>query len=155
MYDFDLQLVLCPEVPLANHQHEASIAFRFDHTVFPGFEFLRRRRYPERRQQTWPHEATTESHHGCSGSHWFMIVGEKFECEHYTRSGCMGQRVATVAFEGIEARTVDVQVQVAPGLPIFSIVGLPESPMAKNAYTRHSSLAVSHCLPDALPSAAG
>ena len=27
--------------------------------------------------------------------------------------------------------------------------------MAKNAYTRHSSLAVSHCLPDALPSAAG
>ena len=27
------------------------------------------------------------------------------------------QRVATVAFEGIEARAVDVQVQVAPGLP--------------------------------------
>src|ERR671929_82075 len=30
---------------------------------------------------------------------------------------CMVQRVTTVAFEGIEARTVDVQVQVAPGLP--------------------------------------
>ena len=29
----------------------------------------------------------------------------------------MVQRVATVAFEGIEARAVDVQVQVAPGLP--------------------------------------
>ena len=27
----------------------------------------------------------------------------------------MVQRVATVAFEGIEARAVDVQVQVAPG----------------------------------------
>jgi magnesium chelatase family protein len=27
----------------------------------------------------------------------------------------MVQRVSTVAFEGIEARTVDVQVQVAPG----------------------------------------
>jgi len=34
--------------------------------------------------------------------------------------------VSTVAFEGIEARAVDVQVQVAPGLPAFSIVGLPD-----------------------------
>jgi hypothetical protein len=32
----------------------------------------------------------------------------------------MVQRVATVAFEGIEARAVDVQVQVAPGLPAFN-----------------------------------
>ena len=32
----------------------------------------------------------------------------------------MVQRVSTVAFEGIEARSVDVQVQVAPGLPAFS-----------------------------------
>ena len=38
----------------------------------------------------------------------------------------MVQRVATVAFEGIEARAVDVQVQVAPGLPAFNIVGLVE-----------------------------
>ena len=38
----------------------------------------------------------------------------------------MVQRVSTVAFEGIEARSVDVQVQVAPGLPAFAIVGLPD-----------------------------
>src|SRR6201986_3414778 len=38
----------------------------------------------------------------------------------------MVQHVATVAFEGIEARAVDVQVQVAPGLPAFTIVGLPD-----------------------------
>src|ERR1700709_2784873 len=38
----------------------------------------------------------------------------------------MVQRVSTVAFEGIEARAVDVQVQVVPGLPAFAIVGLPE-----------------------------
>jgi magnesium chelatase family protein len=31
-----------------------------------------------------------------------------------------------VAFEGIEARAVGVQVQVAPGLPAFNIVGLPD-----------------------------
>ena len=34
----------------------------------------------------------------------------------------MVQRVSTVAFEGIEARAVDVQVQVAPGLPAFKIL---------------------------------
>ena len=38
----------------------------------------------------------------------------------------MVQRVSTVAFEGIEARAVDVQVQVAPGLPRFHLVGLPD-----------------------------
>ena len=31
----------------------------------------------------------------------------------------MGPVVSTVAFEGIEARAVDVQVQVAPGLSAF------------------------------------
>jgi hypothetical protein len=35
----------------------------------------------------------------------------------------MVQRVSTVAFEGIEARAVDVQVQVAPGLPAFNMLG--------------------------------
>src|SRR5438067_13432402 len=43
----------------------------------------------------------------------------------------MVQRVSTVAFEGIEARAVDVQVQVAPGLPAFAIVGLPDKAVSK------------------------
>lgn len=34
----------------------------------------------------------------------------------------MVTRVATVAFQGIEAVPVDVQVQIAPGLPKFLIV---------------------------------
>ena len=37
----------------------------------------------------------------------------------------MVTRVATVAFQGIEAVPVDVQVQIAPGLPKFLLVGLP------------------------------
>ncbi len=41
-------------------------------------------------------------------------------------------RVATVTFEGIEARPVDVQVQVASGLPAFSIVGLPDKAVAES-----------------------
>ncbi len=43
----------------------------------------------------------------------------------------MVQHVSTVAFEGIEARSVDVQVQVAPGLPAFTIVGLPDKAVSE------------------------
>src|ERR1700745_3412748 len=43
----------------------------------------------------------------------------------------MVQRVSTVAFEGVEARAVDVQVQVAPGLPAFNIVGLPDKAVSE------------------------
>ena len=43
----------------------------------------------------------------------------------------MVERVSTVAFEGIEARAVDVQVQVAPGLPAFNIVGLPDKAVSE------------------------
>jgi magnesium chelatase family protein len=45
--------------------------------------------------------------------------------------GCMIRRVETVAFEGIEARAVDVQAQVAPGLPAFNIVGLPDKAVSE------------------------
>src|SRR6201997_4630895 len=44
----------------------------------------------------------------------------------------MVQRVSTVAFEGIETRAVDVQVQVAPGLPAFNVVGLPDKAVGES-----------------------
>jgi magnesium chelatase family protein len=40
-------------------------------------------------------------------------------------------RVATVAFEGIEARPVDVQVQVAAGSVVFTMVGLPDKAVSE------------------------
>jgi predicted ATPase with chaperone activity len=43
----------------------------------------------------------------------------------------MFARVTTVAFEGIEARGVDVQVQIGPGVPAFTIVGLPDKAVAE------------------------
>lgn len=43
----------------------------------------------------------------------------------------MVQHIATVAFEGVEARPVDVQAQVAPGLPAFTIVGLPDKAVSE------------------------
>lgn len=43
----------------------------------------------------------------------------------------MIQRVATVAFEGVDARPVDVQVHVAAGLPAFTIVGLPDKAVSE------------------------
>ncbi len=43
----------------------------------------------------------------------------------------MVARVSTVAFQGIEARDVDVQVQVASGIPSFAIVGLPDKAVSE------------------------
>ena len=57
--------------------------------------------------------------------------------------GCMVQRVSTVAFEGIEARAVDVQVQVAPGLPAFAIVGLPDKAVSEARERVRSALIAS------------
>ena len=39
----------------------------------------------------------------------------------------MAVRVATVAFEGVEARPVDVQVQISPGTVVFNVVGLGDN----------------------------
>ncbi len=41
-------------------------------------------------------------------------------------------RVATVAFEGIEARPVDVQVQIASGNVVFTVVGLGDKAVAES-----------------------
>ncbi|MGA2125699.1 MAG: YifB family Mg chelatase-like AAA ATPase [Xanthobacteraceae bacterium] len=43
----------------------------------------------------------------------------------------MVQRVSTVAFEGVETRAVEVQVQVAPGLPKFHLVGLADKAVSE------------------------
>src|ERR1700729_3916906 len=40
--------------------------------------------------------------------------------------------VFTVAFQGIEAREVDVQVHIAEGLPNFSVVGLADKAVAES-----------------------
>ncbi len=41
-------------------------------------------------------------------------------------------RVATVAFEGIEARPVDVQVQIANGNVVFTVVGLGDKAVTES-----------------------
>jgi len=40
--------------------------------------------------------------------------------------------VATAAYLGLEARGVEVQVQVAPGVPAFVVVGLPDKAVAES-----------------------
>ncbi|MFN3230769.1 MAG: YifB family Mg chelatase-like AAA ATPase [Alphaproteobacteria bacterium] len=44
----------------------------------------------------------------------------------------MTAHVRTVAFIGIDARPVEVQVQVAGGMPAFSVVGLPDKAVAES-----------------------
>ena len=43
----------------------------------------------------------------------------------------MVARAYTVAFEGVEARTVEVQCALSPGVPAFSIVGLPDKAVSE------------------------
>src|SRR4051794_35591582 len=60
-----------------------------------------------------------------------FLCNRAFHATFRCRGGPMVQRVSTVAFEGIEARAVDVQVQVVPGLPNFLIVGLPDKAVSE------------------------
>ena len=43
----------------------------------------------------------------------------------------MVARAYTVAFEGVSARTVEVQCAVTPGLPAFAVVGLPDKAVSE------------------------
>jgi magnesium chelatase family protein len=52
-------------------------------------------------------------------------------------------RIATVAFEGIEARPVDVQVQIAPGNVVFTVVGLGDKAVAESRERVRSALIAS------------
>jgi len=52
----------------------------------------------------------------------------------------MVTRVATVAFQGIEAVPVDVQVQIAPGGAKFLLVGLPDKAVKESSERVHAAL---------------
>ncbi|MEM9522454.1 MAG: YifB family Mg chelatase-like AAA ATPase [Pseudomonadota bacterium] len=43
----------------------------------------------------------------------------------------MVARAYTVAFEGVEARLIEVQCAISPGIPAFSIVGLPDKAVSE------------------------
>jgi magnesium chelatase family protein len=53
----------------------------------------------------------------------------------------MVARVSTVAFLGLEARAVEVQVQVSPGVPAFVVVGLPDKAVAESRERVRGALA--------------
>jgi magnesium chelatase family protein len=55
----------------------------------------------------------------------------------------MVSRVTTVAFVGIEAREIDVQVHVTPGLPAFAVVGLADKAVAESRERVRSALIAS------------
>lgn len=60
----------------------------------------------------------------------------------------MVARVNTVAFEGIEVRPVDVEVQISGGMVAFNIVGLPDKAVAESKERVRAAL---HALGLALP----
>lgn len=57
----------------------------------------------------------------------------------------MVARAYTVAFEGVQARSVEVQCAVTPGMPAFSLVGLPDKAVSEardRVRTALSSMAI-------------
>lgn len=55
----------------------------------------------------------------------------------------MVSRVTTVAFQGIEAVPVDVQVHVGPGNVLFNVVGLPDKAVAESRERVRAALSAS------------
>ena len=47
------------------------------------------------------------------------------------RRETMVARISTVAFEGIDAKIVEVECALSPGLPSFAIVGLPDKAVSE------------------------
>ena len=70
--------------------------------------------------------------------------------------------VSTVAFQGLEARAVEVQCQIAAGLPAFHLVGLPDKAVGESRQRVQAALAAmglalpeaqSEASPEAAPAA--
>jgi magnesium chelatase family protein len=55
----------------------------------------------------------------------------------------MVTRASTVAFEGVEAKSVDVQVLLSPGRVLFNIVGLPDKAVAESRERVRAALVAS------------
>ena len=60
----------------------------------------------------------------------------------------MTATINTIAFQGVDVRPVDVQVQISNGLPAFTIVGLPDKAVAESKERVRAAL---HALGIALP----
>jgi magnesium chelatase family protein len=60
--------------------------------------------------------------------------------EQAQSSSAMVARINTVAFQGVDVLDVDVQVQMAQGLPAFAVVGLPDKAVAESRERVRASL---------------
>jgi len=60
----------------------------------------------------------------------------------------MTATINTIAFQGVDVRPVDVQVQISNGLPAFNIVGLPDKAVAESKERVRAAL---HAMGIALP----
>src|SRR5436309_12050866 len=58
--------------------------------------------------------------------------GTSDQCRVLGGRGLMAATVATVAYLGLEARAVEVQVQLTSGVPKFTIVGLADKAVAES-----------------------
>src|SRR5438874_893148 len=55
------------------------------------------------------------------------MLAASLRCYHGTAEGCMLAKVYTCAVVGLDGELVQVEVDIASGLPAFHIVGLPDA----------------------------
>jgi magnesium chelatase family protein len=79
---------------------------------------------------------------------WRGFVIDKALIQGTGFRGIMVAEVKTVAFQGMDVRDIDVQVQIASGLPAFTIVGLPDKAVAESKERVRAAL---HALGLSLP----
>ena len=89
-------------------------------------------------------------HPGVIAAQYVTGIGMLWWCDYNLRKflAAMVARVRTVAFQGIDVLDVDVQVQIANGLPVFAMVGLPDKAVGES---RERVRAALHALGLSLP----
>ncbi len=81
--DLELEPMPGAKIPLPDHQHKTGVAFRLDHPVLPGLEFLAYRRRSEHHNQQADGKASSDSHDASSDFVLEPIIsGQKFGINH-------------------------------------------------------------------------
>ena len=87
-------------------------------------------------KKAFPKDASKTAQHPLDSERPFL---------HQTLKGFYGEftlvaLVSTVAYLGLEARGVEVQCQIAPGMPRFNVVGLPDKAVNESRERVHAAL---------------
>jgi magnesium chelatase family protein len=81
---------------------------------------------------------------------FFLVLchNKRYEHKNARKNRFVTATINTIAFQGVDVRPIDVEVQISNGLPAFTIVGLPDKAVAESKERVRAAL---HALGIALP----